>query len=215
MKKAVIFDLDGTLMNTIDDIGDSVNHCLVKFGLKPHPIEAYKLFTGDGVINLVKRSLGAENMAYFDKVYNEYRDYYAQNCNNKTAPYEGIIDALKSLSNAGVKMMILSNKDNQDVKSVVNCYLSELVFLRTQGRIDGYEVKPNPALGELMLNEEGLLEHELWYVGDTLTDMKCAKNLKARSIAVCWGFQTKDMLCSASPDFFANKPSELVDIILD
>ena len=215
MKKAVIFDLDGTLMNTIDDIADSVNQCLIREGLKPHPIEAYKLFTGDGAVNLIKRSLGSENMEHFESVYRAYREYYAKNCNNKTAPYDGVIEALNKLGEAGVKMMVLSNKDNQDVKSVINRYLSDVDFLRTQGRIDGYEVKPDPSLGLFMLKEEGLLNFELWYVGDTITDMKCAKNLKARSIGVCWGFQTKEMIASENPEFFAGRPGELVNIILN
>lgn len=215
MKKAVMFDLDGTLIHSLPDIARSMNTVLEKNGLPPHSEEAYKLFTGDGAMNLTKRAVGEAAPHLVDTVYQQYREEYALHSRELTAPYAGIQAALDELKNGGYLLMVLSNKDDADARDVVAHYFPDTAFALVQGRMDGYLVKPDPALALHMLNSLGLQRTDLWYVGDTITDMRCARNIGATSIAVTWGFQTRDMLQSVQPDYFAKDPGEMVRIILD
>lgn len=215
MNNVIIFDLDGTLIDSLQDIAASVNEALSLALLPPHPVEAYKLFTGDGATNLIKRALGNENQRYFEQVYSDYRRIYAQKCRNKTAPYEGIVSMLKTLHDKGFELFVLSNKDDSDAKAVVSHYLADINFEAVQGRIEGYPVKPDPRLGEHMLAAHGVQDLKRYYVGDTVTDMKCAKALRAISIGVCWGFQTREMLKAECPDFLADTPEELLRFVLN
>ncbi len=213
MRNAVVFDLDGTLLNTLTDIASSMNHALEAVGLSPHEESAYKLFTGDGAVNLTKRALG-DHQEHLEKVYRLYRETYEKNSRNHTAPYDGIVPMLKELHSNGYQLMVLSNKDDGDAKAVVQHYIPEISFARVQGKIENMPVKPDPSLAFKMLNDLGVLPEQLWYVGDTATDMRCAKNIGATSVAVTWGFQTKDMLMKEEPDFFADTPEELLNIII-
>lgn len=211
MKKAVMFDLDGTLIHSLPDIADSMNWALRLCGLPPHPEEAYKLFTGDGAVNLAKRSVG-ENKPW-QRVYDTYRAVYARNAQRKTAPYPGVADMLGALHRAGYQLLVLSNKDDSDVKAVVATYFPDIPFAKVQGKVEGYAVKPDPALGNKVLRELGLSGENLFYVGDTQTDMRCAHNLGATAIAVTYGFQTEDMLRQAKPHFFARSAEEIAAVI--
>lgn len=213
MKNAILFDLDGTLLNTLTDISESMNHALKTFGLPVHEEEKYKLFTGDGAVNLTKRSIG-DRQDMLEQVYRLYRETYEQNSRVHTAPYPGIVSALKALHEKGYKLLVLSNKDDTDAKEVVKYYLPEISFTSVQGKIENMPVKPDPALAFKMLGELGIAPKELWYVGDTATDMRCARNIGAACIAVTWGFQTRDMLAAESPNYFADKPEDLPEIIL-
>ncbi len=213
MKKAVMFDLDGTLIDSLADIADSMNRVLERNGLKAHPIEAYKLFTGDGAVNLAKRALG-ERSDLAETVYLQYRAEYAAHSREKTKPYTGIPAMLKGLKNAGFRIIVLSNKDNSDAENVVRCYFPDIAFDAVQGKVDGFAVKPDPALGNLVMNRLGIAPDDMWYVGDTVTDMRCAQNLGAESVAVTWGFQSRNMLEKARPMHYADTPQALYDLII-
>lgn len=213
MKKAVMFDLDGTLINSLVDIAGSMNRVLERNGLKAHPIEAYKLFTGDGAVNLTKRALG-ERSDLVDTVYHQYREEYAAHSREKTAPYEGVPAMLKELKKNGYHIIVLSNKDNSDAENVVKYYFPDIAFDAVQGKLDGFAVKPDPSLGNLVMEKLGITADAMWYVGDTATDMKCAYNIGAESIAVTWGFQTRDVLAAAEPAHYADTPQELLGLIL-
>ena len=213
MKKAIMFDLDGTLINSLPDIAGSMNSVLERCGIAPHPEEAYKMFTGDGALNLTKRALGTRS-DLVDTVYRQYREEYAQHWCDESAPYDGIRETLLSLASAGHLLMVLSNKDDADAKNVVAHYFPEIPFAAVQGRLDGYDVKPDAALAKMMLQRHGIDVRDLWYVGDTVTDISCAKNIGAKCIAVTWGFQPRAHLESADPDFLADTATEMADIIL-
>lgn len=214
MKKAVIFDLDGTLIDSLADIGGAVNTVLKNNGYKEHPLEAYKLFTGDGALNLCKRALLGDETK-LDKVYQEYRAYYAQHSRVQTKPFDGIVEMLKNLQQQGMQLIVLSNKDDSDVKNIIKYYFSDISFAHLQGRIANLPIKPDPTLGNMALKKLGLHPDETWYVGDTVTDMKTAHNLGLKSVAVTWGFQTEDMLKTAHPHYFAHSPQELQALLLD
>lgn len=213
MKKAVMFDLDGTLINSLADIAGSMNRVLERNGLPKHPVEAYKLFTGDGAMNLTLRALG-DRRDLVDTVYHQYREEYAAHSREQTAPYDGIPDVLKTLKKNGLSIIVLSNKDNSDVENVVRYYFPDISFDAVQGKMEGYAVKPDPALGNLVLERLAIAAGQLWYAGDTATDMRCAHNIGAESIAVTWGFQTREMLSQARPMHYADTPDELLRLIL-
>ncbi|MDD4105311.1 MAG: HAD family hydrolase [Eubacteriales bacterium] len=213
MKKAIMFDLDGTLINTLPDIAGSMNRVLERCGVAPHPEEEYKMFTGDGALNLTKRALGKRS-DLIDTVYRQYREEYARHWRDRSAPYDGIREAFVRLTAAGFLLMVLSNKDDADAKNVVAHYFPDVSFAAVQGRTEGYNVKPDPALADLMLQEQGVNAKDLWYVGDTVTDISCAKNIGAACIAVTWGFQPREHLKGAQPDYLADAPKDMVDIIL-
>lgn len=213
MKQAVMFDLDGTLINSLADIARSMNMALEQNGLPRHPEEKYKLFTGDGAVNLARRALG-ERQDMLDKVYLDYRDIYARNSRVKTAPYPGITKMLRQLNDAGIQIIVLSNKDNSDANNVVRFYFPDIVFAKVQGREEGVPVKPDPTLARRVMAELRLTPDNMWYVGDTKTDMACARNIGADGIAVTWGFQTREMLEEAKPFCFADSAEELLKILL-
>ena len=213
MKKAAMFDLDGTLINSLVDIAGSMNRVLERNGLKAHPVEAYKLFTGDGALNLTRRALG-ERKDLVDTVYRQYREEYAAHSRDQTKPYDGIPEMLKALKQHGFRIIVLSNKDNSDAENVVRHYFPHIVFDAVQGKLEGYNVKPDPALGNLILSKLGRRADEIWYVGDTQTDMRCARALGAESIAVTWGFQTKEMLSEAQPAHYVDSPQALSELIV-
>lgn len=214
MKKAAMFDLDGTLINSLPDIGGAMNKVLIDNGYKPHPLEAYKLFTGDGAVNLTKRALLGDE-SKLDKVYQEYRAYYAQHSRVDTKPYEGIVETLQELEKRGMQLIVLSNKDDSDVKNVVSYYFPEISFAHVQGRVANLPIKPDPSLGKMALEKLGFSPWDVWYVGDTVTDMQTAHNLGLESVAVTWGFQTKEMLKTAAPKYFVDCPKELLPLFLD
>lgn len=212
MKKAIIFDLDGTLLNTLSDIAAAMNKALASAGLSEHPEEAYKLLTGDGAINLTLRALG-DRADLFDEVYASYSKEYGENSRLRTAPYPGIVDMLKELDAAGMKLCVLSNKGDSDVQQVLSYYFSDIPFARAQGVRKGGPVKPDPRGPLEIAAALGLSKEEFWYVGDTVTDMQCAKNAGMESVAVTWGFQTREMIEKVGADHWADS-SQALTILL-
>ena len=212
MKRAVIFDLDGTLLNTLPDIAAAMNRALMQAGLPAHPQEAYKLFTGDGAKNLTLRALG-ERTDLFDDVYSYYSQDYARNSRVHTAPYPGIPDMLKTLRASGMRLCVLSNKGDSDVRQVIAHYFGDIPFAHVQGVREGGPVKPDPR-GPLEVAEAvGLSSEAFWYVGDTATDMRCARNAGMESIAVTWGFQTREMIAETSPDHWVDSSQALTFLL--
>lgn len=214
MKKAVIFDLDGTLINSLPDIANAMNKVLLSFGLTPHEEEKYKLFTGDGAKNLTLRALG-QNPEMFESVYPIYCREYGLNSRIHTAPYPGVSELLHVLSDFGLQLCVLSNKGDADVKNVVQHYFPQLHFDYIGGVREGGPVKPDPQMALEVLKVLGIPAEDVWYVGDTATDMRCAENAGIDSIGVGWGFQSRKMIMQANPKFFAESVAELQELILN
>lgn len=213
MKKAVIFDLDGTLINSLSDIAAAMNKVLISFGLPPHDEEKYKLFTGDGAKNLTLRAL-SDHDDLFDLVYPEYCLEYGRNSRLLTAPYPGIPELLRTLSESGLQLCVLSNKGDSDVKTVVKHYFPSLNFAFIAGVREGGPVKPDPRMALEVLEALGMSREDAWYVGDTFTDMRCAANSGIESIGVGWGYQCKDMVMQGKPTLFVESVVQLGDILL-
>lgn len=209
MQRFVVFDLDGTLLNTIPDIAGAMNRVLQRHGLPQHPEESYKLFTGSGVKTLTRRAVG-DRQDVWEAVYRSYALEYAAHSREGTAPYDGIPQALQALSGMGAGLIVYSNKDDADTRDVIRHFLPEQPFLAVQGARPDLPLKPDPAALEALLLQHGLNAPDGFYVGDTVVDMRCAHAAGLFAVAVTWGFQTIGMLREESPDAVIDHPSQLV-----
>lgn len=214
MIKAVLFDLDGTLADSLEDLADSTNYALKKAGFPTHETEEYKYFVGDGIPMLIERALPdgektAENkencLEYF---MSRYREHYF----DKTRAYDGIIPLLKSLKKDGFKIAVISNKAQEMAEKVVKKLFGD-IFDAVAGKREGYKTKPDPALTLQIIKELGVTPEVCALVGDSGMDMAAAANAGALGIGVLWGFRTKEELQKNGAGYIAEKPSEIYNII--
>ena len=213
VKRAVIFDLDGTLLQTLPDIGGSMNRVLERFGLPTHPIEAYNMMVGNGAVNLTARAIGGKDHPLMDQVYHAYRAEYAAHTCDQTYVYPGIREAIQELGKLGVLLTVFSNKDDPDVNSVIQHYFPEKPFAIIRGRLDGVPLKPEPDGAILIANALKLQTSEILYVGDTGTDMDCGNNANMETVGVTWGFRTREELIQHSACHIIDKPEELLNLV--
>ena len=213
--KAVIFDLDGTLLDTLEDIADSMNAVLSRRGLPLNTTEDYKYFVGDGAANLVRRAAkGAESAGHtFAEIEDEYRAEYSARQIDKTAPYPGIPELLSSLAGHGVKMAVFSNKPHDSTVEVVARLLPDVYFCAVIGQRPGYPIKPDPGGVREILGILGLRRGDVLYVGDTGTDMQTAKAAGLKAAGVLWGFRGEAELIENGADMVAKHPLELLDLL--
>jgi len=213
--KGIIFDLDGTLLDTIEDIADSMNQVLSENNLPTHDTEAYRLFVGSGIKNLVRKALPESHrdeatvQAYFQTMY----DLYKENCVNKTRPYEGIIDLLNNLASRDLKLAILSNKADEMTQQTARALLPEDYFSIIAGLTDEALKKPNPQKALQMSKEMGIDPEEMIYVGDTDVDMQTATNAGMYAVGVLWGFRGEKELRANGAQKLISHPSELLGLL--
>lgn len=214
--KAVIFDLDGTLLDTIDDISDSVNVTLRERNYHEFTVEEYKYFVGRGVDELISSVIekGEIDPLEFDDLKAGYIKAYNQRNNTKTKVYDGIMELLKQLKSKGVNINILSNKPHFQTVDVVKHYFKDIVFDQVYGKLPEFEIKPNPASALDLIAKLHLKPEEVLYVGDTNTDMQTAINANLKKVGVLWGFRTKEELIKAGADYIVSRPEEIIDIIV-
>ena len=211
MIKAVIFDLDGTLLYTIEDLRDSVNYALGKAGLPPRGLDEVTAFVGHGVGDLIRKSAAPEERPeVLDFCLREFRQHYRENMENKTRPYDGIPELLSALSRAGIKTGILSNKFDAATKRLSEKYFGDGITLALGERPETPK-KPDPAGLRQLMRELHVLPRETVYVGDSPTDVKTAKNAEVRCIAVTWGYRPANTLLGA--DYTANTPADVLAIV--
>ncbi len=213
--KGVIFDLDGTLINSLTDIALCMNEVLTEFGHKTHPIEDYNYFVGDGALVLSQNALPKQiSQEEVLKVFERFKEHYDQNIYDNTQPYEGILELLEKLEKEQFKLGILSNKPHQFTLAYAKKFFSHLNFQEIHGQKEHIEKKPDPT-GALHIAQEFKLQpQEIFYVGDTSTDMKTAHNARMKSIGVAWGFRPIEELIEYKAHFIANSPQELFEIIM-
>lgn len=213
--KAVIFDLDGTLLNTINDIASSANQALALLNLKTYPIELYKVMVGDGVKQLIERLLVRQNASldHYFALEKNYLEIYAKNASNETAPYPGIHELLRFLNENQISSAVLSNKPHPDTVKVIHHYFPEHPFTKVYGKMEGYLPKPDPKKLNELVAELGVQKDEILYVGDTSTDMQTAKNGGLTKAACLWGFRTFKELQNESPEYIVREPKEIIEII--
>lgn len=225
--KGVIFDLDGTTLNTLDDLALAVNHALRALHLPLRTIDEVRGFAGNGVRKLIERAVmhgeegesAREKEKYIEAAYKEFSAYYAIHCTDNTLPYKGITDALKTLKERGIKRAVVSNKDDYAVKELVKDILPGL-FDYAIGVTDKIRAKPAPdsalqALKALFPDcsiEES--KKECIYVGDSEVDIETAHNAGVHCISVTWGFKTRDFLLSHGAEIIVDDTSEMLEKIL-
>lgn len=213
MIKGLIFDLDGTLLNTIKDIGDSVNAMLEDYGFKTHSIDEYRLMVGNGFNDLIYKALpssASENKQL--EGLEKFLYYYNLNYMNSSLPYDGIVELLKELEKRGIKLGVNSNKREDYTVSLLEAYLKDIHFIKVVGQKDQPK-KPDPLGARQIIEAMGEKEEEVLYVGDSKTDMLTAKNANLRSIGVLWGFRDEKELLLSGADYIAKEPLDILKII--
>jgi phosphoglycolate phosphatase len=213
--KALIFDLDGTLLNSIEDIKDSCNEALSYYQLKTFEVCDYKLFVGDGVDMLIKRVLSSQDHheSLFIDVKTRYLETYTLLQHHKTAPYDGIIDLLDFAKNNQINCYVLSNKPHLDTLSVINYFFPENTFNEIVGKKEGYLPKPDPTLLLELIENIPCKSTEILYIGDTYTDMMTAQNGHLISVGVLWGFRDRDELKKGKASYIVSTPNEIISLL--
>ena len=209
MIRAVLFDLDGTLTNTLDDIADAMNRSLRLHGLQEWPVEAYRYLVGDGAKKLAERAV-RERQELALSVQKEYQAYYEKHTRVKTQPYAGVPEMLRALQGRGVPLAVFSNKPDADTKGVVSHFFPDIAFAAVRGQMEDVPVKPDP-MGALAVAEQlGVQPGEVLYLGDTSTDMQCALNAGMHPVGALWGFRTEDELRSSGAECVIADPMHIL-----
>ena len=212
--KLVIFDLDGTLLDSIDDLAASTNHALQLHGYPQHERAAYRYFVGNGVRKLIERAL-PEDARQADNINHLLQDFLAYYQTHKTVytrPYQGIPETLAQLHAAGIQLAVASNKYHQGTLELIHHYFGEKLFSIVLGQREGVPVKPDPAIVHDILTQTALPANRTLYVGDSGVDMQTAINSRLTSIGVTWGFRPRTELEANSANYIINSPSELLPI---
>lgn len=215
MKKfnAIIFDMDGTLLNTIEDIADSVNYILNKYGYPQRTYKEILSFVGNGSERLMELSLpDGYKTPNFNQCFEEYKRYYLEHNNIKTSPYEGIIKLLKELSEKNYKLAIVSNKNDDNIKILNKIYFGD--YIKTAiGQSQEVKRKPAPDMVYNALKElDADIEHAV-YIGDSEVDIYTAKNANIPCVSVCWGFRDKEFLKEQGAKYLIDEPYELLEFL--
>ena len=212
--KAFIFDLDGTLLNTISDLCDSINLALDHFGY-PHFSESdIKLKVGNGMKVLIRRSVPAEyDEAQVEKVLQVFLREYKIHQMDKTAPYPGIVDLLHKLNQKGIPCGVISNKQNPNTQSIIQHFFGDITFTFVSGEVAGIDPKPDPTLTLRCIQEMNLLPEEILYVGDTKVDIATGHNAGLKTVGVTWGFRDRKELIDNHADFLVDTPAQLLELL--
>ncbi len=212
--KAVIFDLDGTLLYTLGDIALSVNRVLTELNMPTHPEESYMKFVGHGLKETLKRACIKDcSDEIIEKGYSRVIEEYNKNPVKNTKPYEGIPFLLDSLVNMGVKIAILSNKEDSLVKYIVKILLSSWTFTTAQGILPDVPKKPDPSAVFQILNDMNVDSSETIFIGDSGVDMRTAVNSGLLGVGVAWGYRGVIELTEFGADIIIDKPVELLRIV--
>ena len=208
----MIFDLDGTLLDTIADLAAATNFALRAYNHPVHEVDKYRYFVGDGVRKLVERALpeDARSPIHIDEVLGYFRQYYMRHCEDLTAPYPGIVELFSGLQDAGVKLAVASNKFQIGTESLVKRFFPNINFVAVLGQREGVPVKPNPQIIFDIIQLAGVTKEQTLYVGDSGVDMQTAVAAGVDSVGVLWGFRTADELLQNGAGSLASTPREIL-----
>ncbi|MHC1695031.1 MAG: HAD family hydrolase [Eubacteriales bacterium] len=213
-RKAAVFDLDGTLLDTLDDISRCMNQALTRFGLDTHSPDEYKLMVGTGAYDLVRKAVLASTPNTDEETVRRILDYYTallSDAHSKggSIPYPGIISVLERLKALGITLCVLSNKPDEAVRSAVSRSLPGIYFARVRGQLEGVPRKPDPYALNAMLSELGLAKDKTIYFGDSGVDMQTAKNCGLYAVGVLWGYRDKAELMRDGADTLIEKAEDI------
>lgn len=215
MKKLAIFDLDGTLLNTITDLGKACNHALQEMGFAIHPIQAYAYMVGNGVRNLMKKAQQDADEETIDKLLEYFKAYYDEHCLDTTKPYPGITELLNNLTQRDVALAVASNKYQFATDKIIKGCFPDFNFVAVEGQREGRNRKPDPSIIFSVLEKFPVAKKEVLYIGDSGVDIECAKRACVESIGVSWGFRSVVELKKANADYIVAHPSEILDRLDD
>ena len=238
--RAVIFDMDGTILDTIEDLTDSLNYVMEKYGYPLHTVEEMKTFVGNGMYKMVERAVagavpgrpdvsvpggvqavqaakGPESKdrsmdVSIREMYECFRSYYKDHCKIKTGPYPGITELLKKLRESGVKTAVISNKADEAVKELCDSVFADC-FDFYMGAMDGIRLKPDRDMVDIALKRLGVSGDEAVYVGDSQVDLQTARNAEMDCISVTWGFRNREFLIENGALILVDEPSEIFKLV--
>lgn len=212
--EAVLFDLDGTLLDTLEDLTDAVNHTLRRFGYPTFEPAGVRAIVGNGVRKLIERVLpgGAADPA-MEAALEEFKRYYTGHCNVRTHPYDGILEALTALREAGIRLAIVSNKNEEAVQRLAQHYFGTLVSAVVGGR-EGVPRKPSPDMPLLALSAIRAEPERTLFVGDSDVDLITAQSAGMDCMLVSWGFRERAALAALNPRYLADDPAEIPALVL-
>ena len=209
----IVFDMDGTVLNTLDDLTVSMNYVLEKFGYPGHTVEEYRLFFGNGVKEALRLALPEDVPSeIIGDMLPIYKEHYDAHCLDKTRPYDGVVEVMNELKQKGYKLAIVSNKIDSAVKELNQRFFADAVEIAI-GEKPGVNRKPAPDMVEAALKELGSTKEEAVYVGDSEVDFMTAKNSKLPCISVLWGFRDKEYLIEQGAYCFAENPEDIISIL--
>lgn len=215
MKKLVIFDLDGTLLNTIEDLAQSANYALEKNEFATHSMASYPFFVGNGVRRLITRVLPEDHRdeETVDRLLKDFKEYYNEHCTQYTRPYDGMPELLMDLHEMGVRMAVASNKYQMAVDKIIHHYFPDINFVAIEGQREGMNIKPDPSVVFSILAKAQVPKAETLYVGDSGVDMETARRACVDSVGVTWGFRPQKELNEYHADCIVNRPLDILDVV--
>lgn len=215
MKKLVIFDLDGTLLDTIADLADAANYALKQLGYPTHPVYTIRTFVGNGINKLLERSLPEQerNEANLMQMRSYFIPYYDAHNADLSTPYPDIISLLETLQAKGLMLAVASNKYQEATEKLIQHYFPTIRFVEVLGQREGIAVKPDPSIVFDILKKANVMKEEVLYVGDSGVDMQTAINASVDAVGVAWGFRPRTELESFCPKGIIEKAAELLEFI--
>ncbi|MGM9594027.1 MAG: HAD family hydrolase [Candidatus Onthomonas sp.] len=210
---AVIFDMDGTVLNTLEDLADAVNAMRRHEGLEALSVDQVRQSVGNGVAVLMEKTLpGGRAYPRYEEATAFYRAYYESHCRIKTAPYPGILPLLDELKGRGISLAVVSNKQDAAVKPLSRAFFGERMAV-SMGEAPGLRRKPYPDMVWAAIEQLGKNREECLYVGDSEVDVATARNAGLDCCSVTWGFRDREMLRSLEPDYLIDCPEELLNLL--
>lgn len=213
MKKLIIFDLDGTLLNTIYDLGEACNYALDLMGFQTHPITAYNLMVGNGIRKLMERAQPDADQNTIDELLSHFKEYYNDHCTEHTKPYPGITELLNHLKENEIKIAVASNKYQAATTKIINYFFPDIPFVAVEGQREGIPCKPDPSIIFSILLQSPTPKNDVLMVGDSAVDIETARRACVESVGVTWGFRPVSEIRRAYPGTIIYKPEELYKFI--
>lgn len=210
---AIMFDLDGTLADTLADIAAAGNHAFSTVGRPTYAVEEYRTLAGQGLERLIRDGLGTDHLGLFDQAIAAFGRYYADHRFDQTKPYLGIAELLDELTHRGVRLAVMSNKPDEATVDMVNHVFGRWDFAAVRGHRAGYPVKPDPKAPQEICDELEMAPERWMYVGDTDVDMQTGQSAGFYTVGVSWGFRPTAELQAAGADVIIHHPQELLDLL--